>query len=76
MKGLPGMAVRLPRFGRPRDAWPGVTISGIVVLAAAVLADAFGEPPRGGARLGVGLVLGLVLVALGYLLRFWERRQP
>ncbi|HEV8676230.1 MAG TPA: hypothetical protein VGX21_19515 [Methylomirabilota bacterium] len=66
----------LPRFGRAHDAWPGITISGIVVVAAAVLADAFGDPPRGGARLGIGLVLGVVLIALGYLLRYWERRQP
>lgn len=70
------MALRLPQFGRARDAWPGVTISGIVVVAAAVIADAFGERPRGGARLLVGLALGLVLIALGYVLRFWEQRRP
>src|SRR5262249_14094966 len=55
--GMPG----LPRFGRPGDAWPGVTVSGIVIVAAAVLADAFGEPPRGGPRLVIGLVLGFVV---------------
>lgn len=70
------MAIRLPRLGRARDAWPGVVISGIVIVAAAILADAFGEPPRGGARLAVGVTLGLVLIALGYLLRFWENRIP
>lgn len=67
---------RLPRLGRPRDAWPGITISGVVVLAAAVVADAFGDPPRGGPRLVVGLVLGALLLVLGYLLRLWERREP
>jgi hypothetical protein len=66
----------VPRFGRARDAWPGVTITGVVTLAAAVLADAFGEPPRGGPRLVVGLVLGFALLLLGYLLRRWEQRQP
>jgi len=66
----------LPQFGRPGDAWPGVTISGIVIVAAAVLADAFGEPPRGGPRLATGLVLGFVVIGVGYLLRYWERRQP
>ncbi len=70
------MGFRLPQLGRPRDAWPGVTISGVVILATAVLADAFGDPPQGGPRLIVGLVLGFVLVGLGYLLRLWERRQP
>jgi hypothetical protein len=65
----------LPRFGRAGDAWPGVTISGIVIVAAAVLADAFGEPPRGGPRLAIGLVLGFVLIGVGYLIRYWERRQ-
>ena len=67
---------RLPRLGRARDAWPGITISGVVVLTAAVLADAFGEPPRGGPRLVVGLALGALLLVLGYLLRLWERREP
>jgi hypothetical protein len=70
------MAVRLPRFGRPRDSWPGITITGIVVLAASVLADAFGEPPRGGPRLVVGLVMGTVFVVLGYVVRRWENRHP
>ncbi|HEV8310933.1 MAG TPA: hypothetical protein VGW35_25000 [Methylomirabilota bacterium] len=41
-----------------------------------MLADAAGDPPRGGARLYVGLVLGFVMIAAGYALRFWERRQP
>jgi hypothetical protein len=67
--------LRWPRFGRATEAWPGVTISGVVILAAAVLADAFGDPPRGGPRLGVGLALGAVLLVLGYLLRLWERRE-
>lgn len=70
------MAFRLPSFGRARDAWPGVTISGIVILAAAVLADAFGDPPRGGPRLVIGLALGFVLLGVGYALRWWEKRQP
>lgn len=68
--------MRLPRLGRPHDAWPGVTISGVVVVAAAVLADAFGDPPQGGARLIVGVVLGGILLAVGYVLRHFERRQP
>lgn len=68
--------LRLPRLGRAQDAWPGVTISGVVILAAAVLADAFGDPPRGGPRLIVGLALGLALLVAGYALRFWEKRQP
>jgi len=67
---------RLPQLGRAHDAWPGVTISGVVVLGTAVLADAFGDPPHGGPRLVVGLVLGAVLLGIGYLLRFWERRRP
>jgi hypothetical protein len=67
---------RLPQLGRPHDAWPGVTISGVVVLAAAVVADALGDPPRGGPRLLVGLVLGFVLIGAGYLLRYWEQRHP
>ncbi len=70
------MKVRPPRFGRARDAWPGVTIAGVVIVAAAVLADATGDPPRGGPRLIVGLVLGLVVIAVGYVLRVWEQRQP
>jgi hypothetical protein len=70
------MAFRLPRLGRPQDTWPGITISGVVILAAAVLADAFGDPPRGGPRLVVGLILGAVVLVLGYVLRYWERRQP
>jgi hypothetical protein len=51
-----------------------VVLSGVVTLAAAILADAFGEPPSGGPRLYVGLVLGLALLAVGYGLRWWERR--
>lgn len=70
------LAMRLPQFGRGRDAWPGIAISGVVVLAAAVLADAFGDPPRGGPRLVVGLALGAVLIVLGYVVRMWENRQP
>ena len=66
---------RLPRLGRAREAWPGISISGAVVLAAAVLADAFGDPPRGGPRLLIGLALGALLLVLGYALRFWERRR-
>jgi hypothetical protein len=46
-----------------------------VILAAAVVADAFGEPPRGGPRLYVGLVLGAVVLVLGYVLRRVERRR-
>ena len=70
------VTVRLPQFGRGRDAWPGITISGAVVLAEAVLADALGDPPRGGPRLVVGLVLGAALILLGYVVRMWEKRQP
>jgi hypothetical protein len=51
-------------------------IAGIVILAAAVLADAFGDPPRGGPRLVVGLVLGVVVLAIGYVVRRLERDQP
>ncbi len=47
-----------------------------MIVAAAVLADALGDPPRGGPRLVVGLTLGLVVIAAGYLLRRWEQRQP
>ncbi len=68
--------MRWPRLGRSHEAWPGVTIAGVVVLAAAVLADAAGHPPRGGPRLLVGLVLGVALLVVGYLLRYWERRHP
>jgi hypothetical protein len=64
------------QLGRAHDAWPGVTITGIVIVAAAVLADAFGDPPRGGPRLLIGLTLGAIVLAVGYALRFWERRQP
>jgi hypothetical protein len=64
-----------PRFGHAHEAWPGITISGIVILAAAVIADAYGEPPRGGPRLYVGLVLGGAAIVLGYVLRRFERRD-
>jgi hypothetical protein len=63
-----------PRIGHAHESWPGITISGIVILAAAVVADAFGDPPRGGPRLWVGLVLGGVVLVLGYVLRRVERR--
>ena len=66
----------LPRFGRARDAWPGLTISGIVIVVAAVLADAIGDPPRGGPRLVVGLALGFTVIVIGYAVRLWERRGP
>ena len=66
----------LPRFGRGRDAWPGMTISGIVIVGAAVLADAFGDPPRGGPRLMVGLALGLIAIVVGYVVRRCEEREP
>ena len=69
------MAFRWPQIGRPHEAWPGITITGIVILAAAVVADAFGDPPRGGPRLYVGLVLGGVVIVLGYVLRGLERRR-
>jgi hypothetical protein len=65
-----------PQLGRAHDAWPGITIAGIVIVAAAVLADAFGDPPRGGPRLVVGLAIGFVTLAVGYVLRWFERRQP
>ena len=64
-----------PRIGRAQEAWPGITISGIVILAAAVLADALGEPPRGGPRLYIGLGLGAAVLVLGYVLRYFERRD-
>ena len=64
-----------PQFGRAHEAWPGITITGIVILAAAVLADAFGDPPRGGPRLYLGLGLGAAVLVLGYVLRYWERRN-
>jgi hypothetical protein len=66
---------RWPRIGYAHEAWPGITISGIVILAAAVIADAFGGPPRGGPRLYVGLGLGLAVLVLGYVLRRVERRD-
>lgn len=50
-------------------------MAGIVILAAAVIADAFGEPPRGGPRLHVGLGLGFTVIVVGYLLRLYERRN-
>jgi len=64
-----------PRIGEAHEAWPGITISGIVILAAAVLADALGEPPRGGPRLYIGLGLGAAVLVLGYVLRYFERRD-
>jgi hypothetical protein len=64
-----------PRFGHAHEAWPGITLSGIVILAAAVIADAFGEPPRGGPRLHVGLSIGFAVLVLGYVLRRFERRD-
>jgi hypothetical protein len=64
-----------PRFGHAHEAWPGITISGIVILAAAVIADAFGEPPQGGPRLHVGLAIGFAVLVLGYVLRRFERRD-
>lgn len=63
-----------PRIGHAHEAWPGITITGILILAAAVTADAFGEPPRGGPRLYVGLGLGFAVLVLGYVLRRVERR--
>jgi hypothetical protein len=64
-----------PRFGHAHEAWPGITLSGIVILAAAVIADAFGEPPQGGPRLHVGLAIGFAVLVLGYVLRRFERRD-
>jgi hypothetical protein len=64
-----------PRLGHAHEAWPGITISGIVILAAAVIADAFGDPPRGGPRLHVGLALGVAVLVLGYVMRRFERRD-
>jgi len=69
------MRWRRPRLGHAHEAWPGFTISGIVILAAAVIADAFGEPPRGGPRLHVGLALGVAVLILGYVTRRFERRD-
>ena len=69
------MTFRWPRIGRGHEAWPGITIAGIVILAAAVVADAFGDPPRGGPRLYVGLALGAVVLVAGYVLRRFERRD-
>ena len=66
---------RPPRLGYAHEAWPGFTISGIVILAAAVIADAFGDPPRGGPRLHVGLALGAAVLLLGYVMRRFERRD-
>jgi hypothetical protein len=62
------------RIGRAHETWPGITISGTVILAAAVMADAFGDPPRGGPRLYVGLGLGFAALVVGYVLRRFERR--
>lgn len=64
-----------PRIGQAHEAWPGITITGIVILAAAVIADAFGDPPRGGPRLYLGLGLGAAVLVLGYVLRCFERRD-
>jgi hypothetical protein len=64
-----------PRIGHAHEAWPGFTISGIVILAASVIADAFGEASRGGPRLYVGLGLGAAVLVLGYVLRRVERRD-
>ena len=64
-----------PRFGHAHEAWPGITIAGIVILAAAVIADAFGEPPQGGPRLHMGLAIGFAALVLGYVLRRCERRD-
>ena len=68
------MTFRWPRIGHAHEAWPGITICGIVILAAAVVADALGDPPRGGPRLYVGLGLGFAVLVLGYVLRRVERR--
>jgi hypothetical protein len=64
-----------PRIGEAHEAWPGITIAGIVIVAAAVLADALGDPPRGGPRFYIGLGLGLVVLIVGYALRYLERRN-
>jgi hypothetical protein len=68
--------VRLPQFGRAGDAWPGLTIAGIVIVSAAVVADAAGDPPRGGPRLVIGLLIGGAVLVLGYLMRRRETRWP
>lgn len=65
----------VPRFGQAQDAWPGLTIAGIVIVAAAVVADSFGDPPRGGPRLVVGLVLGFTVIVVGYVVRRRETRE-
>lgn len=57
-----------------QKSWPGVTIAGVVIVVAAILADYFGDPPKGGTRLVVGLVIGLVAIGLGYVLR--SRESP
>ncbi len=69
------MRWRLPCLGYAHEAWPGFTISGIVTPAAAMIADAFGEAPRGGPRLHVGLALGIAVPILGYVMRRFERRD-
>ena len=69
------MTRRWPRIGRAHEAWPGITISGVVILAAAVIGDALGEPPHGGPRLYVGLGLGSAVLVLGYSLRRFERKE-
>ena len=64
-----------PRIGKAHESWPGITIAGVVILASAVIADAFGEPPQGGPRLHVGLAIGFAVLVLGYVLRRFERRD-
>lgn len=53
-----------------------MTIAGVVIVAAAVVADAVGDPPRGGPRLIVGVVIGLATIVAGYVVRRRETRQP